>query len=71
MENPIYSKIDRVIGNLAWHQSNVATVLNVMENEVSKHALLVAFGLKDVNTRWNTPIRVTGIEALWRKLRRL
>ncbi|XP_058756286.1 uncharacterized protein LOC131629522 [Vicia villosa] len=36
----IYSRIDRVIGNLDWHQDNIDFVLVIMEPSVSDHCLL-------------------------------
>lgn len=40
VEGPIYSKIDRVISNMKWHQKNVETIHKVMDCGVSDHALL-------------------------------
>lgn len=40
VEGPIYSKIDRVISNMKWHQKNVETIHKVMDYGVSDHALL-------------------------------
>ena len=36
----IYSRIDRVLGNLDWFQDNLDTVLTVLPASVSDHALL-------------------------------
>lgn len=36
----IYSRIDRVLGNNEWYQSNLDTILNNLPPNVSDHALL-------------------------------
>lgn len=37
---PIYSRIDRVVGNMEWHTKNMNIVLKIMDPRVSDHALL-------------------------------
>ncbi|XP_058768036.1 uncharacterized protein LOC131641747 [Vicia villosa] len=39
-ENPIYSRIDRLIANTDWFQGNNDLVLNVLSPHISGHALL-------------------------------
>ncbi|KAI5428638.1 hypothetical protein KIW84_033588 [Lathyrus oleraceus] len=36
----IYSRIDRVLGNVEWFQANMDTTLNILPRSVSNHALL-------------------------------
>lgn len=36
----IYSRIDRVVGNIQWHKKYIDTTLKIMKPSVSYHALL-------------------------------
>ena len=40
-EGTVYSRIDRVLGNVGWFQSLCDTVLKILPPSVSDHALLL------------------------------
>ncbi|XP_025983877.1 uncharacterized protein [Glycine max] len=68
----IYSRIDRVLGNVKWFQDHLDYHLKILPPSISDHALLCVEGYEEVvQNSWNRPIRGTPMHVLWQKLQRL
>ncbi|KAH1202514.1 hypothetical protein GmHk_17G048965 [Glycine max] len=68
----IYSRINKVLGNVKWFQDRLDYHLKILPPSVSDHALLCVEGYEEVvHNSWNRPIRGTPMHVLWQKLQRL